>query len=52
MHQISNLRSQDVSMEILSDLIRKDVAKFNEFYATLEIFKGAFNNYSMLNFSF
>ena len=53
MHQISNLRSQDVSMMILSDLVRKDVAefidKFSHFqYAVLEIFKAALNNYSML----
>ena len=44
--QISNLRSQYVSKEILSDLIRKDVPefsdKFSHFqYATLEMFKGA-----------
>ena len=41
--QISNLRNQDVSMEILSDLLRKDVAelsnKFSHFqYATLKMF--------------
>ena len=51
--QISNLRNQDVSKEILSDLVRKDVAefsdKFSHFqYATLEKFKTALNNYSML----
>ena len=51
--QISNLRSQDVSKEILSDLVRKDVAEFNDKfynfqYATLEMFKGAFINYSAL----
>ena len=28
--QISNLRSQDVSKEILSDLVRKNVAKFRD----------------------
>ena len=28
--QISNLRSQDVSKEILSDLVRKNVAEFND----------------------
>ena len=55
--QISNLRSQDVSKEILSDLVRKDVAEFSDkFYhfqsATLEMFKGALNNYSMLKVSF
>ena len=51
--QISNLRSQDVSKESLSDLVRKDFAEFNgQFYhfpyATLAMLKGAFNNYSML----
>ena len=51
--QISNLRSQDFSKEILSDLVRKDVSEFNDMfyhfqYATLEMFKGAFYNYSML----
>ena len=29
--QISNLRSQDVSKEILSDLVRKNVAEFKVF---------------------
>ena len=28
--QVSNLGSQDVSKEILSDLVKKDVAKFND----------------------
>ena len=28
--QISNLRSQDISKEILSDLMRKDLAEFND----------------------
>ena len=28
--QISNLRSQDVSKEILSDLVRKNVAQFSD----------------------
>ena len=56
-HQISNLRNQDVSKEILSDLVRKDVAefsdKFSHFqYATLEMFKAALNNYSMLKLRF
>ena len=51
-HQISNL-SQDVSKKILSDLVRKNVAKFSDKffrfqYATLEIFKGTLNNYAML----
>ena len=51
--QISNLRSQDVSKEILSDLVRKNVAEFSDKffhfqYATREICKGELNNYSML----
>ena len=55
--QISNLRNQDVSKEILSDLVRKDVAefsdKFSHFqYGTLEMFKAEFNNYSMLKLRF
>ena len=55
--QISNLRSQDVSKEILSDLVRKDVAEFNDKfyhfqYATLEICKRVFNNYSILKLRF
>ena len=55
--QVSNWRSQDVSEEILSDLLRKDVAefsdKFSHFkYATLEIFKLLLNNYSMLKLCF
>ena len=55
--QISNLRSQDVSKEILSDLVRKNVAEFSDKffhfqYATLEMFKGALNNYSMLKLLF
>ena len=55
--QISNLRSQDVSKEILSDLVRKNVAEFSDKffhfqYATLEMFKAALNNYSMLKLCF
>ena len=55
--QISNLRNQDVSMEILSGLLRKDVAelsnKFSHFqYATLKMFKAALNNYSRLKLRF
>ena len=51
--QISNLRSQDVSMEILSNLVRKNVAEFSDKffhfqYATREMCKEALNNYSML----
>ena len=50
-HQISNLRSQDVPKEILSDSVRKNVAEFKVFhfqYAAREMCKGALNNYSML----
>ena len=52
--QISNL-SQDVSKEILSDLVMKNVAEFSSTffhfqYATLEMFKGALNDYTMLKF--
>ena len=48
--QISNLRNQDVSTEILSNLVRPYVAefsdKFSRFqYATMEMFKTALNNY-------
>ena len=55
--QISNLWNQDVSKEILSDLVRKDAAefsdKFSHFqYATLEMFKVALNDYSMLKLRF
>ena len=55
--QISNLRSQDVSKEILSDLVRKNVAEFSDKffhfqYAIQEMCKGAFNNYSMLKLRF
>ena len=57
MRQISNLRSQDVSTEILLDLLRKDVAelsdKFSHLqYASLEMFKRALNNYSILKLCF
>ena len=45
---MSNLRTQDVFKEILSDLVRKDVAKFSDKfshfqYATLEMFKVTLN---------
>ena len=57
MRQISNLRSQDVSKEILSDLVRKNVAKFSDKffhfqYPTREMCKGALNYYSMLKLRF
>ena len=43
--QISNLKSQDVSKEILLDLVREYVTEFSDKffhfqYATLEKFKG------------
>ena len=55
--QISNLRSLDVSKEIVPDLVREDVAKFNnKFYhfqdAALEMFKRTFRNYSVLKLLF
>ena len=55
--QISNLRSQDVSKEILSDFVRKNIAEFSDKffhfqYATWEMCKGALNNYSMLKWRF
>ena len=55
--QISNLWIQDACKEILSNLAKKDIAEFyDKFYyfqyATLEIFKGAFSNYSMLRLRF
>ena len=55
--QISKLRIQDVSKEIPSDLVRKDIAEFSDKssyfqYATLEMFKAALNNCSMLKLIF
>ena len=55
--QISNLRSEDVSMEILSDLVTKNVAEFSDKffhfqYATREMCKGTLNSYSMLKLFF
>ena len=55
--QISNLRNQDVSKEILSDLVRKDIAEFSDKcsyfqYAILEMFKLALNNCSVLKLCF
>ena len=55
--QISNLRNQDVSTEIVLDLVRENVAEFSDKffhfqYATLEMFKAALNNYSMLKLCF
>ena len=54
--KISNL-SQDVSKQIPSDVKRKNVAEFSDKffyckYATLEMFKGALNNYTMLKLLF
>ena len=52
--QISNLTNQDVSKEIQSDLVRKNVAEFSDKfqYATREMCKRALNNYSMLKLRF
>ena len=55
--QISNLRGQDVSKEILSDLVRKNVAEFSDKffhfqYKTREMCKGTLNHYSMLKLRF
>ena len=55
--QISNLRSQNVSKEILSDLVRKNVAEFSDkffhfHYATREMCKGTLNSYSKLKLCF
>ena len=55
--QISNLRSEDVSIEILSDLVTKNVAEFSDKffhfqYATREMCKGTLNSYSMLKLFF
>ena len=57
MRQISNLRSQDVSKEVLSNLMRKHFAEFSDKfshlqYGTPEMFKGALNNSSMLKLCF
>ena len=54
--QISNL-SQNVSMETLSDLVRKNVAEFSDKffhfqYGILEMCEEALNNYSMLKLRF
>ena len=55
--QVSKLRSQYVSKELLSDLVRKDFAEFSDKfphfqYVTLETFKVALSNYSMLKLRF
>ena len=47
--QMSNLRSQDVSKEIVSVLVRNS---FHFQYATREMCKGVLNNYSMLKLRF
>ena len=54
---ISSLMSQDVSKEILSDLVTKNVVEFSDKffhfqYATLEMFKGELNNYSLVKLLF
>ena len=55
--QISSLRSQDLSNEIPSDLVRRNVVQFSDKffhfqYLTLEMFEGALNNYSILKLLF
>ena len=55
--QISNLRSQDFSKGILSDLVGENVAEFSDkffhfHYATREMCQEVLNNYSMLNDGF
>ena len=55
--QISNLKSKDVSKEILLDLMRENVTEFSDKffhfqYTTLEKFEGVLNNYSMLKLLF
>ena len=50
-------RSQDVSKETLSDLVRKNVAQFSDKffhfqYAAWKMCKGALNNHSMLKLHF
>ena len=55
--QISNLRSQDASTEIRSDLAKKTVAKFSDKffhfqYSSREMCKESLNNYSMLKLRF
>ena len=56
-NKFSNFSCQDVSMEILSDLVRKNVAEFSDKffhfqYATRDMCKGALYNYSMLKLRF
>ena len=51
--QISNFGSEDASKEILTDLLRKDVAEFNNMfyhfeYATIEMLAESFNYYLVL----
>ena len=50
-------RCKEIPKKILLDLERKNVAEFSDKffhfqYATLEMFKGALNNYSMLKLLF
>ena len=39
-HQISNLRSQDISKEILSGVVRKDVAEFSDKFSHFQYATG------------
>ena len=50
--KLEQRRCKEISKEILLDLVRKNVTEFSDKffhfqYATLEMFKGALNNYSM-----
>ena len=55
--KLEQRRCKEISKEILLDLVRKNVTEFSDKffhfqYATLEMFKGAFKNYSMLELLF
>ena len=50
-------RRMEISKKMLLDIVRKNVVEFSDKffhfqYATLEMFKGALNNYSMLKLLF
>ena len=55
--EIAVYAHEDLSKEILPDLVKKNVAEFSDKffhfqYATQEMCKGALNNYSMLKLRF
>ena len=55
--KLEESRCKEISKEILLDLVRKNVTEFSDKffhfqYATLEMFKGALNNYTMLKLLF